>query len=240
MYVDEKENCLVVEDTDELKIKKITGHSFVGLLGLDSFHRVGDYLLLMHNLIKEKVDKKWLLRGDFAENIIKRVYERDGYNCTTYDKEVVKYDNFSDNKDFGGLIDIELIEQQKIIEVKSKSLKNYEFIFQSLPLNEVYQGLYYARLRNYDEAILEWVFFDEPTEQEIFEGKKPTTLKNLKRLSKSFKVDKVEMDTKLAYVKKIVNDFRTTKKIPLEIISDGVLKQLGFNRFNIDEYDLPF
>lgn len=239
MYIDEKENCLVIEDKDKLKIKKITGHSFVGLIGLDNFHRVGDILLIMHGLITEKVDIKYLRRGDYAEKIIKKVYERDGFKCTTYNKEEINYDNFN-YEFFGGLVDIELIDDKKIIEVKSKSMKHYSSVAQNPPLNEVYQGLYYARLRNYNEVIMEWVFFDEKTEQEIFNNQKPTSLKSLERLSKTFVVDKQEMDEKLAYARKMVRDFRTTKKIPLNIISDGVLKQLGFNRNNYDELDLPY
>ena len=75
---------LIVESSEIRKIKKITGHSFVQLIGIDPFTKVGDCLLTMHGLYSEKIDEKWLKRGDFAEKVVQRVYKRDGHNITIY------------------------------------------------------------------------------------------------------------------------------------------------------------
>ena len=105
------------------------------------------------------------MRGDFAEQIVKKIYERDGYNCTTYDKKQIKYDNFYDDRYFSGIIDIELIDNNTLIEVKSKSMKDYDKIVKYPPKHEIYQGLMYGFLRGYESIIMEWIFFDETTEQ---------------------------------------------------------------------------
>lgn len=230
---------LIVDE--EFKPRKIFGHSFVGLCGLDPFTKIGDTLLKMHKLIKEEVPRKYLLRGDFAENIIKHVYERDGHKCTTYDKYEIKFDNFQELKHFGGLIDIELLEEKTLIEVKSKSMKDYEYVKASPPKQEVYQGLYYGFLRKYEKITMEWVFFDEETEQEVFEGKKPTTLKNLKKHSEVFVINHLEMHNLLTQALKLNKAFEENKKIHLDLISDDALKQLGLKRPDYDFGDgLPF
>lgn len=227
---------LVVDEY--FKEKKITGHSFVGLIGFDSFKKPGDTLLTMHKIVDEKIDPKWLKRGDFAEKIVKAVYQRDGHNCTTYDKKAVQYDNF-DYDNFEGLIDIELLDENTLIEVKSKSMKDYQYIVANPPKQEIYQGLYYGFLRKYHHILMEWIFFDEQTEDEIFNDKKPTTLKNLKKYSKKYVIDNKEMEQLLAEAVLLNKGFERTKKIRLNLISDEMLKKLGFER-PLGLEDLPF
>lgn len=228
---------LIIEKTEMTKFKKITGHSFVQLIGIDPFTKVGDCLLSMHGLYSEKIDKKWLKRGDFAEKIIQKVYTRNGHKITTYDKNEVNYDNFQQYKHFGGLLDIELIEENSLIEVKSKSMKDYDYIIENQPIQEIYQGLYYGYLRGYETITMEWVFFDEQTQEEIFNDKPITTLKNLKKYGKRFAVNKEEMKQKLQTALQIVFDFRENGKIPLNNISDKVLNYLGLERPQIDIFD---
>lgn len=234
---------LIFDNNDEIKkleFKKINGHNFVELVGMNKFSKVGDVLIKMFGFIKSEVDKKYLIRGDFAEQIVKAVYERDGHICTTYDKIKVNYDNFKDNNYFSGLIDIELLEENTLIEVKSKSMKDYDNIIKYPPKNEIYQGLMYGFLRNYKSIIMEWIFFDEQTEQEIFLGKKPTTLKNLKKYKKVFDVDYDEMRTLLNTAYIIVANFLKTKKISLDLISEDMLVKLGILRKEVNVNDLPF
>ena len=228
---------LIVEKNEMLKFKKITGHSFVQLIGIDPFTKVGDCLLAMHGLYKETVDEKWLKRGNLAEEIVKKVYTRNGHKCTTYDKYEINFDNFQNYQHFGGLIDIELIEERSLIEVKSKSLKDYDYIIQKQPIQEVYQGLYYGFLRGYEAITMEWIFFDEQTQEEVFNDKPITTFKNLKKFNKRFSVNKEEIKEKLKTALQIVFDFRENGKIPLNNISDKVLKYLGLERPQIDIFD---
>jgi hypothetical protein len=229
----------LVVNLSECRIKKVGGHAFVELLGLNKFKKIGDAMLELHGLIKSDIDPKWLKRGDFAEKVVQHCYKRDGFKITIYDKKEVKYDNFQDNDFFGGLIDIELLENEEIVEVKSKSMSAYNFIEKDLPIDEVYQGMLYAYNRNYKSFRMEWIFFDEETEKEIFEDKKPTTLKYLKKISKRFRVSETDMKDKTEKVKKLVSDFRFTGEIPLSEVSDEALEKLGLSRYNSFD-DLQF
>lgn len=231
---------LVVDPSEIKKFKKITGHSFVQLIGIDPFTKVGDCLLTMHGLYKEKIDEKYLKRGDFAERVVQRVYKRDGHIITTYKNEEINYDNFQDNLWFGGLLDIELLEEKTLVEVKSKPMKDYDFIVKNPPLQEIYQGLYYGYLREYDHITMEWVFFDEKTEKEIFEDSPITTLQNLKKYSKTFAINRDSMKEKLNQARNVLMEFRENGKIHISNISDKVLNYLGFNRNDIMMNDLPF
>lgn len=218
---------LIIEPNEYIKNKKITGHSFVDLLGLNNFKKPGDTFLTMHGFIKEKVDSKWLKRGDFAEKIVYLLYSQK-YNkkCTIYDKEEISWDNFKNKKNYGGLIDIELLEDKTLIEVKSKSIKDYDFISRNKPKSEIYQGMYYAYLRGYKTFIMEWIFFDQVTEEEIFEDKRPTTLQYLQRISETYTVDYDEMNNKVKEALCILEKFKQERKIPLNQISEKSIQLL--------------
>lgn len=237
------ENGYLVFENEILKNKKIGGHAFVGLNNLDHFKRVGDVLLSLFGILKEEVDEKYLKRGDYAENIIKYVYERDGHKCTTYDKKEIRYDNFKEYVNCGGLIDIELLEESTLIEVKSKSLKDYDYISKvGMPNSEIYQGMYYGYLRKYNSIKMEYVFFDKETEEEIFNSKKPTTLKNLKRLSKTYDVNRQEIENMIKNAIKLKTIAFNERKISVDLISDNALKKLNLfqEKINKDFAEVPF
>lgn len=231
---------LIIDNKTINKFKKITGHSFVGLIGEDKYKKVGDYLLSMHGFYSEEIDDKWLKRGEFAEKIIQHYYKKEGHNITIYNKEKINYDNFTDYLWYGGLIDIELLDEQTLIEVKSKSMKDYNKICNNPPFQEVLQGMYYGYLRKYDSIKMEWVFFDEKTEKEIFEDRPVTTLKNIKKFSKTYKIDNEFMKEKLEEALMVVKNFRESGKIHLSNISDKVLNSLGFDRNELLMNELPF
>lgn len=218
------------EDIAKMKFKKVTGHSFVSLIGFDPYKTPADALLVMHNIIQETVDPKYLKRGDFAEEIVLKTYKRnypDDIIIRYDDKKAIDYDNFKETYiNLGGIIDIEMINKHRIIEVKSKSMKDYDKINMVKPLNEVYQGLLYTFLRKYDDCTLEWIFFDEESEKAIFEGRKPETLKNLKRISYDIKCDKEEMTKLCNKALKVVKDFRQNYKLKLSDISPKYLEIL--------------
>ena len=231
-------NYLIIDEP--IKEKKITGHSFVDILGLNPFSKIGDAILKFHKVIDEEIDEKWLKRGDFAEKIVQHIYTRDGHKITIYDKKEVKYDNFQNNQDFGGLLDIELLDEETLIEVKSKSSKDYEYICKLQPQHEIMQGMYYAKLRGYEKFTMEWIFFDSTTEEQVFKGEKPTTLANLKRLSKTYNVDDSYITTKMFQVLKVVKAFREHKRIPLDLVSDECLEKIGVKRESQLFEGLPF
>lgn len=237
MHIDN--DYLVLDDNDIIQDKKIKGHSFVELLGMNRFKEIGDALLTQCGLLPtDEIDKKWLLRGDFAEKLVKLTYEKKGRKCTTYNKKLIRYDNFHDNKDFGGIIDIELLEEKTLIEVKSKSMKDFDYIMKRQPNDEVNQGMLYAFLRGYNSFIMEWIFFDEITEAQIFAGMQPTTLSKLKRITKIYKVDYELMVGYMDICLETVADFKKTRKINLKYISEEALDKLGLLNKSVDISDL--
>lgn len=223
-----EDGYVIFEPTDNVKIepKIITGHPFVELIGLNKFTLKGDALLHMFKILKNEADPKYLKRGNVAEEIVKIWLEKEGHRCVTYDPKVIKYNNFSESKDFGGLIDIEIPSEQTLVEVKSKSMKSLPFIEQSKPLDEVYQGMLYAYLRGYNTFKMVWIFFDEQTEDEIFRGLKPTTLKNIRKIDVDYEVEKGDIIQKMWQAKQIVDEFVETKKIELKDISEKCFTEL--------------
>lgn len=222
------ENNKLVFDKKELKIKKkIPARIFAGLNNFDKFNSPEMYLLMHHGLIPdEKIDPKYKLRGDFAENLVRKVYVRDGFNIIYHVPEDCNYDCFPHIKDWGGVPDIELPFDDTLIEVKSKSMSNYDYVSKYPSPSEYYQGLYYAYHRNFSSCIMEWIFFDPDTEDEIYNYKKPTTLKNLKRISKRYDVDRPEMSILLSNAKTKVERFRDNPEIPVDSIKPDVLQRI--------------
>jgi len=231
------ENDKLIFDNSNIKRKKITGHSFVDMAGLNPYAKIGDVVLERLGYLKQDVPEKYLLRGDYAEKIVRAIYERDGHKCTIYDKDKIHYDNMPENKDFGGLIDIDLLEENSLVEVKSKSMSDYDKILREKPAWEVMQGCYYAYLKGKESFTMEWIFFDPLTEREVFANQPVTTLANLKRISQKYNMNEKTLNYTKGLLDKVLNYYNkclSEGAIPLEDISDRALEQLGLERPQID------
>lgn len=233
-----KDNYIIFEP-HELKIKKkISARTFAGLNHFDKFNTPEEYLLEHHGLLEpEEISKGYKLRGEFAEKIVKKVYERDNDVVVSYDAEACKYDCFPNVKIWGGVPDIELPMKEVVVEVKSKSMKDYDYISKFPLQSEIHQGLFYAYLKGYPTVNMEWIFFDPETEQEIMAGKKPTTLKNLKRLPKTYEVNRPYMKGLLDCAYTWVQDFRKNPRVSLSCISPRTLQRVitKFKKFQKKE-----
>lgn len=213
--------------------KKITGHSFVDIAGLNTYSKKGDALLSYLKIYKPPFDKKYQYRGDMAEKMIGFILKKQMKEYLYYDEAAKKannYDFFPNYKFCGGIPDFEIPSEKTVHEVKSKSLKDYEKIKSQPPIYEIYQGLYYAYLRKYDYLIMDWVFFDEESEKMLFENKKPKTLDNCKIVQRRYVITD-EIRNKIQDM--IMDDFLyidsclSRKAIPLEDISPSILKALN-------------
>lgn len=213
--------------------KKITGHSFVDIAGLNPYSKRGDALLSYLKIYKPPFDKKYQYRGDMAEKMIGFILKKQIKEYIYYDEAAKKannYDFFPNYKFCGGIPDFEIPSEKTVHEVKSKSLKDYEKIKSQPPIYEIYQGLYYAYLRKYDYLIMDWVFFDEESEKLLFENKKPKTLDNCKIVQRRYVITD-EIRNKIQDM--IMDDFLyidsclSKKAIPLEDISPSILKALN-------------
>lgn len=221
-----KDNLLIF-DKSELKIKKkIPARVFAGLNHFDKFNSPEEYLLEHHGLVtSDDIDPKYKARGDLAERIVKQVYQRN-HQIVTYDAEKMHWDAFPDIPIWGGVPDIELPLDDTIVEVKSKSMSHYDYITKYPLQSEIHQGLFYAYHRGYSKCIMEWIFFDEQTDSEISQGLPPTTLKNIKRFSKEYDVDRPYIKGLLDNAKAIVDEFRSNPILDIHNITPRILKKV--------------
>lgn len=209
--------------------KKMSGHSYVALAGLDKYNKRGDTLLQLLGYYKPDFDPKYQYRGLFAEKMVKFILDRQGRKYITYDDNYLKthnYDCFPQYQYCGGIPDIEIPSESLTIEIKSKPLKRYNEIMAKMPQEEVEQGLYYAYLRNHNNLIMAYVFFDEITEKELFENKIPTTLDNCKVVFKKVPFNPDDVKMKISNALSFYNICLDNTAIPLEDISPEVMQIL--------------
>jgi len=165
-------------DTNEMK--KVTSRAFSCLLGQNEWESIGKTILERFKAVqKEEIDPYYMVRGDMAELLVKDYiqdfYKKKNINVElkTWKKEEVKYDNFSSNDKYGGLIDIAIAKPQDfraVIEVKSKSLKDYGKINESKGnIDEVLQGKFLSFLSQVDKCLMVYVFFTPNQEKQIKE-----------------------------------------------------------------------
>lgn len=222
--------------------KKMTGHDFVNLAGFNKYSKRGDTILSMLGIYKKPFDKKYLYRGNLAELLVMKYYSiKLNRPFEYYDEQAKKknnYDFFPSYKQCGGIPDMEMLDRSELIEIKSKSEDKYNEIatLENIPLEELYQALFYAYLRRTREVTMVYVFFDKETEDLVFENKQPNTLKNIKLYSKSFcsilYFDEVE--SKIKECLKYYNECVRYKRIPINDISKEILDKLNI----IKEYDI--
>lgn len=209
--------------------KKMSGHSFVTLAGINQCSKRGDAILQLLGYYKPSFEKKYQYRGDMAEKMVKFILDKQNKEYKTYNEDYKKkhnYDCFPEYKYCGGIPDFELYKESTIIEVKSKSMAKYDDIKKEMPIEEVEQGCYYAFLRKYDYVKMAYVFFDEETEKSLFENKIPKTLDNCKIILKQIKVDHEKLKQEISNALIFYNACLDNKAIPIDDISPEVLKAL--------------
>lgn len=236
---------LYFEENDNIKNKRITGTTIADLMGINKWKTKGDCLLNMFGIIVEPFDEYYTKRGALAEKLALKSLEKRGHKCTIYNAQEIGWNNFPNNKNnLGGVIDIELAEEKTLYEIKSKSMKDYEEIVKNGNIVQEHQAIHYGLLRDYDKVHIMWIFFDEQTEYEIKNNLPITTLKNLKMFEKELIVDKYKLAPAYKEVIALYNDCYNYRRIPLNLISDKYLNQLGFERPKNDLDllidDLPF
>lgn len=228
----DKDYLYIITDKTPKTKKKMSGHSFVALAGFDNFNKRGDAVLNLLGIKKDTIDPKYLYRGEEAERLVRQIYEKKlNKKIVWYNEQAKKdnhYDFFPSYVQCGGIPDILLPEEQIIIEVKSKSMKDYNYIKSNgAPLNELYQGLYYSYLSMYGKTIMFYVFFDEESEKEIFANNPITNYSNLKFLSQEYVVKRDDIELLVKSSLKYYNECVREQKIPLCDISKNVLLEIG-------------
>ena len=218
--------------------KKISGHPFVGLVGFDKFNKRGDIVLSLLGIKKDPFDDKYSYRGEIAEMLVRAIYEKKlNKKIVWYDEETKKkndYDFFKSYLQCGGIPDIEIPSEQMLVEVKSKSMKDYADIKEKgAPANELYQALYYGFLRKYKKITMFYVFFDEESEQLAFQNKPIKTYNNLKFLKQDYDVNEEEIDFLVKNALNFYNDCVKNKRIPISDLSKKVIDEIGVDFSNV-------
>lgn len=222
---------LYFDEDDNIKYKRITGTNIADLMGINKWKSKGDCMLNMFGIITEPFDEYYTKRGALAEKLALKSLERRGHKCTTYNAQQINWNNFPDNKNnLGGVIDIELLDENTLYEIKSKSMKDLDEIITNGNKVQEQQAIHYGLLRKYDKVHIMWIFFDEQTEYEIRNELPITTLANLKMFEKELIVDSNYLIPKYREVITLYNDCYNNRRIPLNLISDKYLKMLGFER----------
>lgn len=227
MYIENNYLCF---DDEILKPRKITGHTFVQLIGLDPFNKIGDAILQLVGLKpKEIIDPFYTKRGSLAEKIVQKFYSRK-YQITLNEPGI--YDSFPNDRVHGGIYDMLISNELEntVVEVKSKSLNKYDYIVENIPTNEILQGYYYAKVLHYDYFYMVWIFFDSVLEEEIKNNKTPSTFMNIKLLEKKYnntKIEKLLGENLIEKALKVYKEYYIKKKIPLDLISNKLLQRLN-------------
>jgi hypothetical protein len=222
-----------------LSLGKIYTTKFGGLLGVDNFNPKGDTFLLMQKVIPSDPFKKlYGLRGDIAEKLVKRYFDLHGIKYKWYGADTDTYDMF-DNPVFGGNLDF-AIESNNIIssvEVKSKNIKDYDFIkrngIQPTHLSQSQLGIY---LSGYNSGYVFYVFFTNEQEQKIESGIFDINLDwNLdmyktQMLPLKVNFDEVKVEEQMQEAYDYCLDCFMEKRIPLKDVSDKALNKLGLKR----------
>jgi hypothetical protein len=171
------EGDYVFEKIKNAQHKKITSRAFACLLGKNSFESAGKTILERCNMVeKEAIDPYYTVRGAVGEHLIEdyfidvyKKYKNIDVKVLSWDAKSVNFDNFAKNPTFGGLLDraiSEPKEERAVIEVKSKSLKDYAFIDGKKGVEEeVLQGKFLATLSKVSTCYMAYIFFDEQQEE---------------------------------------------------------------------------
>ena len=231
MYI--KDGFLYFDDEQVKPKEKISGHTFVELCGFSDFNLKGEAVLSHLKLFKREVDKGYMIRGEYAENLVGAILSYNGRTFIHYSEEEKKknnYDFFLNDKDFGGIPDYLMTDISETIEVKTKTMNKYDWIAVkgNIPKEELYQGLLYGEMDNKDFVRMYYVFLDDESNDLLMNGKKPYTLTKLKFYDKQYdmniyrdEVKKLKENAK-TYLKTCISE----KRIPLKDIKKQVLMDL--------------
>lgn len=223
---------LELEDCDLKKIKKITATNMTALLGTNKFRKRGDALLMILNAYKEEIDPFYTKRGEIAELIVRELLKQKKYEIKFWDKYEIKFDNFTKNKELGGMIDIAITKPtRQVVECKSKNISKLEETKKFVNDDYEHQAQFYGYLSECDDINLIYVFFTDEQEEKIKKGEKlPLNPSQYTFYGYKVKLDRIKFEEEIKQCIAYKNECIEYKKIPLEDISSKVLEKLKLNK----------
>jgi len=157
--------------TDYVKTPKISSHTLVDMLGKNKWTSAGAAILSNFGLTKRSpFDPYQGYKGGIAEEFAGRYLRRKfGPNADIEAFTVSQFKNFNQFPEaapFSGVLDIMVHEPLKLpVEVKSKEMKDYEWIAlkHMYPQDQLLQGANQAMLAGVDRYMMLWVFLSKST-----------------------------------------------------------------------------
>lgn len=221
---------LIIKNNKITFFKKITGTNVAELAGMNKYKPRGDMVLSMLGLVTEPFDEFYTKRGDIAEKLALQTLRKRNFPCVVYNKREVGYDNFPENRFFGGLIDIEIPALNTLYEIKSKNIKDYDKIEKFGDSCQEEQAMHYGWLRHYDKVHIMWIFFTDEIEAKIKAGEPITSYAGMKMFEKELIIDDdVQEDIHRRAAQYYVHCM-ALGEVPIEDVSDKYLELLRIKR----------
>jgi hypothetical protein len=253
---DSENSKFVFTNADVQKGRKITSRAFPSILGKNKWESSGKTILERYGLIeKEQIDPYYLVRGNLAEKIaydyLKNHYKtkkNTDITLATWNKDEIHYDNFPKNEKFGGMIDIAISSPQEfraVVEVKSKSMKDFESIKgNNGNEEEVLQGVFLTYLSQAEKCLMVYVFFTPEQEKAIKDGTGQNIgFEDVKIMVFKHMVSDYDMPTLTTVAFQNLQLFKASRSIASIYFSKeecDYLQKLAGGEMHIIEDDLPF
>lgn len=223
---------LIFNEYTRLNPKKITGTTFGAILGINKYMKRGDAILQILGLYKEKIDPFFTKRGEIAEKILAYKIKKQGFEIKTWDKFQINFDNFPRNNELGGMLDIAITKPYRcVVECKSKNINKLEETIKYPNLSYEAQAKFYSYLSKCPRTKLIYVFFTDEQERCIKEGHKLDWAKeDIKIIQNNIKWTNEDMERDIKRCIEYKNKCIAERRIPLEDISDKVLKYFNIER----------
>lgn len=241
---------------DMLLERKVTSTWYPQLLEDTRFNKRGDKLLEYYRLLKpEPFDNYYTLRGQIAEDYVRDMLVKKGYDVTTFENMWDSYNYHTDHpmgplyKYFGGRPDIIYKDSEgkrHLLEIKSKSLSKKDYVVDSPPETEIKQGKMLALLEGLDAVDMTYVFFADEFEalmRVAARATEPFSVKEAKKLleaggffdkiknkieihKKTYLVDKKMIVEEMKRSYKYAETFRQTATIDIQDLSKDIVTEI--------------
>lgn len=165
-YKLKEDDKYIYYSADLVREPKISSHTLINLANLNKWTSPGKTVLSMFGLLKrESINPYYTYRGGIAEVFAKRYLLRKygmQANIESFELSMFKdFNQFPDAEPFSGVLDLMMYSPQKMtIEVKSKEMKDYDYIagYGQYPRDQVAQGANQAILAETEEYMMLWIF----------------------------------------------------------------------------------
>jgi len=230
------------------KIGKVMSRMFPILLGKNIFNGIGYGVLdRVGFLEKEDIPPYYTVRGAVGEYLVNlfiiETYKKKSVDIVTkcFTPAMVNYDMFPKNDKFGGIVDIGIsspTDYRAVVEVKSKSLKDYDKIAVKKEPNEeeVLQGKQLAFLSSVPKLLMAFIFFNEnqesnlkalvPTIKDVYNFDVKTLVEGLRWSAKDFQIAilpyKIDRE-------QIANEMEKSYETLHRIVKLGSISKMHFN-----------